>query len=247
MKKGIFFDKVSLSYTEGLFQLKDVDLFIPQGSFFGITGINGSGKSTLTLLINGLIPHQIKADIKGKVYVDGVATISKPVSFFANKVGMVFQNPDFMLFNLTVKEEIEFGLKNLNINNMEERVKKALEMVGMEGFEERDPQTLSLGQKQKICLAAVLAQDPSYIVLDEPAAMLDHKSSLKLFRILGDLNRKGKTIVIVEHDTEYLMKYAHQMIVVDRGSIIEKGSPNQVFSKKEKLRKIGIRIPGERI
>lgn len=247
MKKGITFDTVSLSYSEGSFELKDIDLFIPQGSFFGITGVNGSGKSTLSLLTNGLIPHQIKADIKGKVYVDGVSTVTKPVSFFARKVGMVFQNPDFMLFNLTVREEIVFGLKNLDIFNTEDRVKKALDMVGMEGFEERDPQTLSLGQKQKICLAAVLAQDPSYIVLDEPAAMLDHKSSLKLFRILGDLNRKGKTIIIVEHDTEYLMKYAHQMIVIDRGRIIEKGSPNQVFSKKDMLKKIGIRIPGTKI
>jgi energy-coupling factor transport system ATP-binding protein len=247
MKKGISFESVSLSYEEGTFKLKDINLFIPKGSFFGITGVNGSGKSTMTLLINGLIPHQIKADIKGQVYVDGVSTSTKPVSYFAALVGMVFQNPDFMLFNLTVAEEIMFGLKNLKLNDTKGRITKALGLVGMEGYEERDPQTLSLGQKQKICLAAVLAQDPSYIVLDEPVAMLDYKGSNKIFSILEKLNKAGKTIIVVEHDSDYLMEYADRMVVIDGGQIVEEGSPKTVFAKKEKLKRIGIRIPGTKL
>lgn len=243
MKKGINFDKVSLKFDDGGFNLKDVDLFIPPGSFVGVVGNNGSGKSTLIQLINGLIPSQIKAEVKGKITVDGVDTTTRPVSYFADRVGMVFQNPDFMIFNLTVREEIDFGLNNLKMDKREERMKRALTEVGMEGYEDRDPQTLSLGQKQKICLAAVLALDTPYIVLDEPTAMLDHKSSLRLFEILKNLKKKGKTIIIVEHDTEYLKGLADTIVVMDQGEVVMQGSPREVFSHKGELKKIGIKVP----
>jgi len=243
MKNGIIFDNVSFAHKNGLFQLENINLYIPRGIFCGITGINGSGKTTLTLLINGLIPHQIRGTLKGNVYLDNVNTKEKPVSYFAKSVGMIFQNPDFMLFNLTVKEEIEFGLKNLKLNNHNLRIKEALKIINLSGYENRDPQTLSFGQKQKICLAAVLAQDSDYIVLDEPTAMLDYQSTVDLYKLLKFLNQQGKTIIVVEHDTDFLNEYTDQTIVLNQGQIALKGKTKAVLSETKKLEQIGIKIP----
>lgn len=234
MESGIIFDEVSFSYQGKVNQINNVSFRIPPGSFYGITGLNGSGKSTLVLLMNGLIPHQIEGKLTGNVYIDQNNTKDKPVHYFAKKIGMVFQNPDFMLFNLTVKEEIEFGLKNLNLSDHDKRIKRALESVGMEEFLDRDPQTLSLGQKQKICLAAVVAQNTSYIILDEPTAMLDRKSSINLYHLLKSLNSQGKTIIIVEHDIDLLKKFTKMMMVIDNGEIKLLGDTAVVLSQYEK-------------
>ena len=243
MKNGVIFSDVSFSYPEGRYQLKNINLFIPKGFFCGIAGLNGSGKTTLSLLMNGLIPQEIRGDFTGSVYVDGVSTRTKSVSYFSKSVGMLFQNPDFMLFNLSVKEEIEFGLKNLKLKNKDLRINQALKQLGMTQYLENDPQTLSFGQKQKICLACILAADTPYIILDEPSAMLDYKSAIHLYEILKNLNREGKTIIIIEHDTDFLAKYADQIIIIDKGKIIDSGETKQVFKKINHLKKIGIKIP----
>lgn len=234
MKSGIVFDKVSFSYQGKTNQINKVSFQIPLGSFYGITGLNGSGKSTLVLLMNGLIPHQIEGILTGNIYVDQVNTKDEPVYYFAKKIGMVFQNPDFMLFNLTVREEIEFGLKNLRLDQHDKRIRQALASIDMEEFIDRDPKTLSFGQKQKICLAATIAQNSSYIILDEPTAMLDFKSSLNLYRLLQKLNSQGKTIVIVEHDINLLKKYADMMMVIDKGEITLSGKTDTVLMQYEK-------------
>lgn len=223
--------------------LNKLNLVIPRKSFFAITGANGSGKTTLTLFMNGLIPNEVTGKMQGNVFVDGENTREKTVSHFAKKIGMVFQNPDFMLFNLTVREEIEFGLKNLHFENCEKRVKDALNTVDMTQYIDADPHELSLGQKQKISLACVLAMDTPYIVLDEPTSMLDHKSAVSLYVLLKKLHNQGKTIVIVEHDTDFLVDTASTVAVIDKGNIIFQGNPSQVFSKKKLLDEIGVKVP----
>lgn len=239
---GISIEKVNFSYSKSQ-ELKNINLFIPKGSFTGITGINGSGKSTFLYLLNGLIPHQVVGSFFGNVFVDGVNTREKPVSFFSRKVGMVFQNPDFMIFNLTVYDEVAFGLINLGYKNIEDRVVSALKLVGLNGYEKRDPNTLSLGQKQKMCLAVVMAMDTDYIVLDEPSAMLDYVSGIYLYELLKSVNIAGKTIIIVEHDTDLLYSFAHDVIVLDKGTVALHGKTRQVFNQKNKLKKLGIKIP----
>lgn len=240
---GIQIDNVSFQYGSGKQELKKISTTIPAGSFCGITGLNGSGKTTLTYLLNGLIPHEIEGKFSGRVYIDGIDTRIKPVSFFARKVGMVFQNPDFMIFNLTVYEEITFGLKNLGFNNIDHRVNTALKFVDMLEFKDRDPHTLSMGQKQKLCLAVGLAMDTDYIVLDEPSAMLDFRSAIHLYKLLSSFNQKGKTIIIVEHDTDFLATFADRILILDKGSLINDGKPKEIFSQKTKLQKMGIKIP----
>jgi len=243
MKQGIYLDQVNFSYPGKSHVLTDVNLAIEPGSFVGITGTNGSGKSTCTFLMNGLIPHSIAGKLTGSVLVDGVNTKQKPVSYFARTVGMVFQNPDFSLFNLTVAEEVGFGLVNLNGTADKKRVDEALGTVGLNGFQSRDPQALSYGEKQKVALASVLALDVSYIILDEPTSMLDYKSSQDLYRLLSELNRRGKTIITVEHDTDFLLTCTQKTIIFDHGKIAKWGKTENVFSDHGLLQSLGIKVP----
>lgn len=243
MIEGIQLKRVSFSYNKKQQILAQISLNINRGEFLGITGINGSGKSTFTYLLNGLIPHAIYGYLSGQVAIDGEDTRRKNVSYFARKVGMVFQNPDFSLFNLTVGEEIAFGLKNLKLNNINKRIKRALSQVDLPNFDKRDPQTLSLGEKQRVNLACVLALETKYIVLDEPTAQLDYKSAFSLYQLLKKLNRQGKTIIVVEHDTDFLAKFSQKTLILDKGKIAQFDKTFKVLSNKNMLNKLGIKVP----
>lgn len=240
---GIRIDNVSFQYGIGGYELDGVTTTIASGSFCGITGVNGSGKTTLTYLLNGLIPHQIEGKFSGDVWIDGVNTREKPVSYFSQKVGLVFQNPDFMIFNLTVREEIAFGLHNLRLDRVEERISNALTVVGLAGYEERDPHKLSLGQKQKLAIAIILAMDTGYIVLDEPSAMLDYRGAVELYKLLVRLNKEGKTVVVIEHDTDFLLTFADRVLVLHEGACFAQGPTSEVFADKKQLLDLGIKIP----
>lgn len=240
---GIILKNLSFAYQKSKQTLNNISLKIKEGTFFGILGLNGSGKTTLTYLLNGLIPQEIKGYLSGDVLIDGISTKTKGVSFFAQKVGMVFQNPDFSLFNLTVSEEIEFGLKNFKLENRNERVVKALKSVGLNDFENRDPQTLSLGEKQKVALACILALETKYLVLDEPTAQLDYKSSLELYKILDNLRKMGKTIIVVEHDTDYLWQYAKEVLILRKGQKVALGPAKKILSDEKLLHKLELKIP----
>ena len=242
--KGIVFDTVSFQYSQNSKEINAVNVAIPRGSFCGITGVNGSGKTTLSLMMNGLIPHHISGKMLGNVFIDEVNTRSKSVSFFSKKVGMVFQNPDFMIFNLSVEEEIAFGLANLGMDKIPERISDSLLLVGLPGFEKRDPHTLSFGQKQKLSLAVILAMNTDYIVLDEPSAMLDYKSSVHLYELLLNLQKnKGKTVIIIEHDTDYLYSFTNQVVILDKGQIVLEGKTENIFENRDLLKQLGIKIP----
>lgn len=245
MNKGIKIENLSYRYHNGEPLLKNINLSIEPNSFLGITGTNGSGKTTLSLLLNGLIPHEISGKMTGDVFIDGINTKKESVAFFARKVGMLFQNPDFMLFNMSVREEIEFGLKNFGIKDTDEIIASSLKTAGLEGFEKRDPNTLSLGEKQKVALACVLALNTEYIVLDEPAAMLDYRSALNLYKLLSQLHQfHGKTIIVVEHDTDFLFNFAKKVILIDSGEIIHEGDTDYFFKNRKLLSQKGIKIPG---
>ncbi|MFH0943117.1 MAG: ABC transporter ATP-binding protein [Candidatus Beckwithbacteria bacterium] len=240
MKIGLSLSQVSFAYQKNKPVLKSISLEIKPTSFLAISGNNGSGKSTLSLLLNGLIPNQIQGDFSGQVLVDGVSTAAKPVSFFASKVGLVFQNPDFSIFNLTVQEELLFGLTNLKLSHPEQRINHALKQVRMASFLKIDPQTLSYGQKQKICLAAVLALNPDYLVLDEPTSMLDHRSSVELYQILTRLNQQGKTIIVVEHHLDLIKTYTQQTLILDQGKIAAFGLTKSILAKTKLLNTLGL-------
>jgi energy-coupling factor transport system ATP-binding protein len=245
-QSGITLDHVSFRYSDGREALTNLSLTIPKGTFLGITGTNGSGKSTFIQLLNGLIPQTIEGDMSGTVTIDGVSTKNKNVRFFSDNVGIVFQNPDFSLFNLTVREEITWGLKTLHKPFNVSLIRSVLQSVGLIGFEQRDPQSLSMGEKQKVALASILAPDPDYLILDEPTAMLDFRSSKNPYEILKKLNKDGKTIITIEHDTDFLWRYTDKTLILSDGRLIDYDATQRVFARTKILSELGIKIPNRK-
>lgn len=238
---SIVIDSVSFWYDSKDTILDSINLEIKKNDFVAILGKNGSGKTSLNYCINGLIPHAIPGKLFGNIYIDGKNTKKISIGEISKKVGTVFQDPDLVIFNLTVEEEISFGIYNLKLDHPDERVKKAIKSVGLEGFEKRDPQSLSSGQKQLLCIACVLAMGTDYIILDEPISNLDYLNAQSVYGILKSLHQQGKTIITIEHDTDMVWKNSTRTVILDNYRIVENGPTKQVLKNNEKLISLGIR------
>ncbi|WP_456399083.1 energy-coupling factor ABC transporter ATP-binding protein [Palaeococcus sp. (in: euryarchaeotes)] len=228
------------------YSLRDISFRVKKGEFVGILGASGSGKSTLCLTFNGIIPHSITGDFEGNVYVKGYNTKDKSVAELSTLVGLVLQNPDSQLFNMTVEEEIAFGLENLglDVEEIKRRIKWALKLAGLEGLENEFPPNLSGGQKQRLAIASVLAMKPEVLVLDEPTSQLDPLGREQVLSLVTLLNKEqGITTIMVEHNTDYLLNFADRVIIMHKGEIILEGKPRQVFEEVEFLENLGIKIP----
>jgi energy-coupling factor transporter ATP-binding protein EcfA2 len=209
----------NLRFTPQRPVLKDINLTINTGEWWGIAGSNGSGKTTLLYVLAKIIPDLMPAKISGTVSIN-------------HSTGLVFQNPDFSIFNLTVEEEVGFGHKK--------PIEAALKAVGLWSLRSADPQTLSYGAKQKLCLAAVLAKNPDIILLDEPTSMLDYKSSLNLYSVLKKLHQAGKTIVVVEHNTALLNQYTQKLLLIDDGKIAAQGTTQSIFKNRALIKRLNL-------
>ena len=183
----------------------------------------------------------------GKVCVDGMAT-TDPASVreIRRRVGMVFQNPDSQIVGMTVEEDVAFGPGNLNLPSAEirRRVDESLAMVGMTGFEKREPHTLSGGEKRLLSIAGVLAMNPCYIAFDEPTAYLDPAAKQRVLEIVQRLNRAGIAIIHIAHDMRDIAG-SDRVVVMDRGCVRLSGTPAEVFEKRGLLADIGLDgLPG---
>ena len=235
-------------YNEGMpFEktaLKDINIEIKTGEFVGIIGHTGSGKSTLIQMFNGLIKPTM-----GQVLVNGEDINSDKVkkTEIRQKVGLVFQYPEYQLFEMTVREDVAFGPKNLGLSEEEvnERVHYALEAVGLdESYYEKSPFELSGGQKRRVAIAGVLAMKPETLILDEPTAGLDPKGRNELFGQLQKMHQElGLTIVLISHSMEDVARYAQKLIVLYKGKIAYEGTPREVFAYGTKLEDIGLAMP----
>lgn len=223
------------------FALKDVNLHIKDGEFVVIIGHNGSGKSTLSKLLNG-----IYYPTKGKIMIDGLDTSDENLIWEIRKrAGMVFQNPDNQLVATIVEEDVAFGPENLGLPSEEirKRVDEALESVKMSAFKRKPPHHLSGGQKQRVAIAGILAMKPKCIIFDEPTAMLDPSGRKEVMQTIKHLNETEKiTIVHITHFMDEAVD-ADRIIVMDDGKIVLEGTPKQVFSQVEALKKIGLDVP----
>jgi energy-coupling factor transporter ATP-binding protein EcfA2 len=164
----------------------------------------------------------------------------------AGLVGMVFDNPEFQMSQLTVAEEVALGLENLGVpvDEMPSRIAEALAMAGLEGFEERVPLALSSGEQQRLAIASVLVMRPRILVLDEPTSNLDPVGKRTVFEIARRLNREaGMTIVIAEHDVDAVATHADRVVALDRGTVVASGEPRDVLGRRELLESIGVRLP----
>ena len=225
--------------------LDNINLEINNEDFLAIIGHTGSGKSTLIQHMNGLL----KAT-SGKIIVDGIDITAENVKLtdIRKKVGLVFQYAEYQLFEETIEKDIAFGPKNLGLNHEEilERVKSSMEMVGLdyEIYKDKSPFDLSGGQKRRVAIAGVIAMDPKVLILDEPTAGLDPKGREEILSQIKKLHDDyGMTIVLVSHSMEDVAKIANRIIVMNKGKIELQGKPNEVFRHIETLEKIGLGVP----
>ena len=235
-------DKLSFSYSDKPI-LSGISVKIKQGEFVGLVGKTGCGKSTLLLTLNGIIPQMVNGNFSGTVLTLGKDATKTPVHELARSVAFVFQDPEDQIFSLRVEDEVLFGLSNIGIagDEAKRRALEALRTVGLGEHLDSDPHTLSYGQKQKLALACALAVEPEIFVLDEPVSNLDHFSSDEVYSILGKLNKSGKTIIIAEHDTEWLAEYASRILFLNNGKIEADGGPQILFDNK--FEAAGVKVP----
>lgn len=224
--------------------LSNLNFSIQKGEFLGITGPIGSGKSTLLFTLNGVIPHLINGSFEGTVTVCGLDTRKTKVSELSEKVGIVLQDPNSQIFSLKVWDEVAFALENRKLprEEIEKRVVKYLKLFGLESMKEQDPNSLSEGQKQKLTVASTLAMEPEILLLDEPSSNLDFGSAVELYRILKKLSREGKTVIVIEHDTDMLLDNATRIVVVKDGKQVLDGTPRKVLSDP-RIERYGLKVP----
>ncbi len=225
--------------------LDNVNLEIEEGEFIGLIGHTGSGKSTLVQHLNGLIKPS-----SGDIIIDGANISNKDINLkeIRQKVGLVFQYPEYQLFEETVYKDIAFGPQNLGLNEeqVHERVKESMEVVGLdyESLKDRSPFELSGGQKRRVAIAGVIAMKPKVLVLDEPTAGLDPHGRDEILGEIQELFKKeGITIILVSHSMEDVAKLVDRIIVMHSGRIVMDGKTRDVFSRSEELESIGLGIP----
>ncbi|WP_461245827.1 ABC transporter ATP-binding protein [Treponema sp. R6D11] len=219
--------------------LEGINLSVSQGEFLAVMGENGSGKTTFCKLLNGIIPHVSGGSLSGKVEVDGVDTKNSSVPQLAVKVGMTLDDPDVQLFTSSVREETAFGLQNILLppEEMEIRIKQALQAVGLTGFEDRQPSTLSGGEKQRLAIAAVLAMKGKILVLDEPLCRLDPQGALEVMSVLSELRKNENiTVIMTTHDSTKAAEFADRVCVFKDGKIAALDTAKNIFSNSDLLK-----------
>ena len=224
--------------------VNDVNMVIEEGEFVAIVGHTGSGKSTLVQHLNGLLKPT-----SGQVLVDGEDMNGEKVNkrLIRQKVGLVFQYPEYQLFEETVAKDIAFGPKNqgLAAEEIDRRVRKAMARVQLDydKYAERSPFELSGGQMRRVAIAGVLAMEPRYLILDEPAAGLDPKGRDRILGMVKDLHEAGVTVVMVSHSMDDCARLASRMIVMSKGTVVASDTPRNLFSQPEMMASVGLGVP----
>lgn len=225
--------------------LDDISLFIPQGAFVGLVGPSGCGKTTLARCLNGLIPHFHPGNLEGSVIVQGLNSQEHQAHELAQKVGLVFQNPENQLVAPTVERELAFGPENLGVprDEIRQRVETLLYQNNLLELRDKAPYELSGGEQQRVAIAAILALEPDILVLDEPTANLDPLSAYEILKLIAKLNQEMKiTVLLIEHRLELVLPLIQELIVLDNGKILMRGPPAEVFNNPL-VSKVGVAIP----
>ncbi|MCI7437222.1 MAG: energy-coupling factor ABC transporter ATP-binding protein [Spirochaetia bacterium] len=231
------FKDVSFSYDTTA-NVQNLNVKVEKGDFIAIIGSNGAGKSTFSKLCNGLL-----TPTTGDVFVLNKNTRREKVSSLAKHIGFLFQNPDRQICCNTVKEEIAFSLRNNGIpeDEIKRRVKATLEEFGFDG--KIEPFNLSRGQRQRLCLACLIALNPEILILDEPTTGLDYKECMMMMNRIKQLNENGTTVIMVCHDMEVVLDFAKTVVVMNRGQILEQGETRKILADTELLGKARLLQP----
>ena len=231
-------EDVEYKYKTGDHALHNINLTINKGEFVAIVGQNGSGKSTLARLIAG-----IENPTSGKILVNGIYTTDKQKNIDLRKtIGIVFQNPENQIIFEKIEDDIAFGLKNIGIEEKEikERIKEATKKVKIENLS--DAFEISLGQKQRVAIASVLAMQPKCIIFDEPTAMLDPKGKIDIHNIIVELNKNGYTVIYVTNVIDEVLS-ADRIVILNKGNIEFEIKKQEIFNNIERLKNLGLEIP----
>ncbi len=236
----IMIEDVHFAYDGIYTALQGVSLQIEKGECVAIMGTNGAGKTTLVKHMNGLLRPQ-----HGRVIVDGADAKNLSIAELSRIVGLVWQNPDHQLFLDSVRKEIEFGLKNLGFTPEETDAQctQTLKNLGLEGLAERSPFALSGGERKRVALATVLATEPQVLALDEPTIGQDAQQKELLARMLMDLNDRGRTVIVVTHDIEFVIEHFPRTIAMAEGRIVADGSTSSVLSNEDVLERCSLTLP----
>ncbi len=240
---------ISHIYSEGLphesVALHDISFDINDGEFVGIIGHTGSGKSTLLQHLNGLLKPK-----SGQIIVGGVDITAGKVSMIEvrRRTGLVFQYPEYQLFEETIAKDVAFGPTNLGLSpeEIDARVEEALTLVGLsyEEFKDKSPFDLSGGEKRKVAIAGVIAMKPEVLILDEPTAGLDPKAHRDILNMIENIHDHEKNItILVTHKMDDVARLADKVLVMAEGKLVLNGTPEEIFSQKEKLQSMGLSIP----
>ncbi len=240
MSAAIEIRDLHFRYGEGTAALRGVSFSVAEGECVGLIGPNGAGKSTLLLHLNGLLPESWTG--VSAVLVGGRALTKESLPEVRRQVGLLFQDPNDQLFCPTVFEDVAFGPQQLGLGRAEirERVGRALDQAGLPGFEERAPHHLSVGEKRRVCLAGLLACDPSILVLDEPTSSLDPKGRRDIKELL---RRIPITKLIATHDLEFVVELCSRVIVLDGGTVVAEGPTVELLSNEELMRRHSLECP----
>ena len=225
--------------------LENISFSVEDGEFLGIIGHTGSGKSTLLQHLNGLLKPS-----EGTIVIGGIDITADGVSMveIRKKIGLVFQYPEYQLFEETVAKDVAFGPKNLGLpeEEIEERVKEAIELVGLdyENIKDRSPFELSGGQKRRVAIAGVVAMRPEVLILDEPTAGLDPKAHKDVLDMVEEVHAKtGNITMLVSHNMADIARLSDKVLVIDNGHLVTMGTPKEVFSHRDELSKVGLDLP----
>jgi len=226
--------------------LKEINLTIKDDSFTMLVGHTGSGKSTLVQQINALlIPSEGQVDVNG-IIVDKNVKKLKNIKELRKGVGLVFQFPEYQLFEETVLKDVSFGPKNFGVKNEEAEnlSKEALSLVGIdESLFDKSPFELSGGQKRRVAIAGVITLNPKILVLDEPTAGLDPQGSREMMHLFEKIHQRGTTIVMITHDMDNVIRYADEVVVLSKGRVVKEAKPYELFSDEDLFSDLSIEEP----
>jgi energy-coupling factor transporter ATP-binding protein EcfA2 len=243
----LIYDRVTYAYRGGDTIVRDVSLALEEGKVVLVTGPSGAGKTTICRAANGLIPHEFKGTFGGKVTIAGrYDSRNLGVSSLSKIVGVLSQDPETQLFNPSVEDEIVFGACNygLPVDTIRERTERLLDLTRLGHHRRKNPHNLSGGQQQACALASILAFEPLVLVLDEPTSNIDPIGSQQVLDLVARLAREeNRTTLLVEHKIEELADLVDEMIVIDRGEILHRGTVREVLEHVEYIDSVGLSVP----
>ena len=231
---------VSFSYPNGFPAVEHINIEIKSGENVAIVGQNGAGKTTTVKMMNGLLKPT-----KGDVLIGEMNTRDYTTAQVSRVVGYVFQNPDDQIFHSTVEDEVRYGPKTMKLSLEEEerRVKEALEITGMEAYRDENPMNLPLSMRKFVTIAAVIAMGTEVLIFDEPTAGQDKEGNERLKKILETLNQKGRTLITISHDMEFVAANFRKVIVMAKKQVVRMGTPEEIFWDFESLNRAKLKQP----